>query len=421
MGFLITEMILFLAGAALLGLIIGWALFGGKKEGAPAAAGASTAAVKKAEARVKELEAEREGLSSNLSERDAAIAELAQQLRLAEQNRVEAASKIEQLKSQLGAAQASGGGGGASDAEVARLKRELEEARAASAASAASATPESALVSELKAQVAELRATLESGGQLATPPGGDDEKDATIARLQEENLGLKANYDAAERSLEEQDGAIDQLTHELLKAQQRIAQLESVRVGVGGASAVPAPPEPPPLTAAAAPKKAAPKPVVEEATVAMAVFELPEEAPPAKMPPLPPELPKAPPKKELAAEEDEATRAMPVFDLVDEDDEDEGDQTMVVSKEQLLAKLKPAAGSGGAEGADGEPDDLKQIRGIGPAIEKRLHEQGIVTVAQIASLDDDACEGLAAAIKVSADKIRRDQWVEQARSLQAGS
>ena len=100
---------------------------------------------------------------------------------------------------------------------------------------------------------------------------------------------------------------------------------------------------------------------------------------------------------------------------------DEGDQTMVVSKEQLLAKLKPAAGSGGAEGADGEPDDLKQIRGIGPAIEKRLHEQGIVTVAQIASLDDDACEGLAAAIKVSADKIRRDQWVEQARSLQAGS
>lgn len=421
MGFLITEMILFLAGAALLGLIIGWALFGGKKEGASAAAGASTAAAKKAEARVRELEIEREGLSSNLSERDAAIAELAQQMRLAEQNRVEAASKIEQLKTQLGSLKAdlqqrdallASGGGHASDGELARLRRELEELRDA-------ASPDSALVSELKAQVAELRATLESGEQLAPPAGPDDEKDATIARLTEENLGLKANYDAAERSLEEQDGAIDQLTHELLKAQQRIAQLESARVSAP--SAGPAPPEPPPLKAMT-PKRPPAPPVVEEATIAMAAFEVAEEDLRATMPPLPPEASKAPPQREPKAAAAAAPPTMPLVDPGpaggDDDDDDEDDKTMVVSKEEVVARARPAAKAAAPEGG---PEDLKQIRGIGPAIEKRLYGEGIVTIAQIALLDDAACAELAAAIKVSLDKIRRDEWIEQARSLQASA
>lgn len=63
-----------------------------------------------------------------------------------------------------------------------------------------------------------------------------------------------------------------------------------------------------------------------------------------------------------------------------------------------------------------EKDDLKQLSGVGPAIEKKLHELGVSTFAQIA-------EWGAAEIADFDDKlsfkgrIERDGWVDQAKAI----
>lgn len=64
-----------------------------------------------------------------------------------------------------------------------------------------------------------------------------------------------------------------------------------------------------------------------------------------------------------------------------------------------------------------QTDDLKLISGIGPAIERRLHEAGIYTYDQIAALSPDK---LAACIKgISVKKTTGKEWISQARKLAA--
>ena len=68
----------------------------------------------------------------------------------------------------------------------------------------------------------------------------------------------------------------------------------------------------------------------------------------------------------------------------------------------------------------GDKDDLKQLNGVGPAIEKKLNDLGVTTFAQIA-------EWGAAEIADFDDKlsfkgrIERDGWVDQAKTLAAES
>lgn len=62
------------------------------------------------------------------------------------------------------------------------------------------------------------------------------------------------------------------------------------------------------------------------------------------------------------------------------------------------------------------PDDLKLIIGIGPAMEKKLHSQGIMSFRQLAMLRDEAIDPLDSAIK-ALGRIRRDDWITQAKAL----
>jgi NADH-quinone oxidoreductase subunit E len=69
---------------------------------------------------------------------------------------------------------------------------------------------------------------------------------------------------------------------------------------------------------------------------------------------------------------------------------------------------------------DGGPDDLKQIKGVGPKLEKTLHGMGIFHFDQIAiwgpkeqAWIDDNLEGFKG-------RATRDNWVEQAKTLAAG-
>lgn len=66
-----------------------------------------------------------------------------------------------------------------------------------------------------------------------------------------------------------------------------------------------------------------------------------------------------------------------------------------------------------------EPDDLKQISGVGPKLERLLHRVGIRTFRQLAELDDAAVDRLDSELAEFKGRIRREGWVEQAKVLQA--
>ncbi len=63
-----------------------------------------------------------------------------------------------------------------------------------------------------------------------------------------------------------------------------------------------------------------------------------------------------------------------------------------------------------------QPDDLKLIVGIGPALERKLHGYGILSFRQLATLDGEAIGRLDSTIK-AAGRIQRDDWTGQAKVL----
>jgi predicted flap endonuclease-1-like 5' DNA nuclease len=81
-------------------------------------------------------------------------------------------------------------------------------------------------------------------------------------------------------------------------------------------------------------------------------------------------------------------------------------------KKKSAAKSKAAAAD-----SDQSGDDLKQISGIGPGLEKKLKAGGITTLKQIAALSDADIADLEERIIRFSGRIKREQWVEQARKL----
>lgn len=65
-------------------------------------------------------------------------------------------------------------------------------------------------------------------------------------------------------------------------------------------------------------------------------------------------------------------------------------------------------------------DDLKKISGIGPALEKKLNNQGIITYQQIADLNDGEIERMEQETLGFPGRIGRENWVGQAKELCAG-
>lgn len=63
------------------------------------------------------------------------------------------------------------------------------------------------------------------------------------------------------------------------------------------------------------------------------------------------------------------------------------------------------------------PDDLKLIVGIGPVLERMLHQLGIATYRQIARWSERDIDEFDARLAEFPGRIRRDAWVTQARAL----
>jgi predicted flap endonuclease-1-like 5' DNA nuclease len=65
-------------------------------------------------------------------------------------------------------------------------------------------------------------------------------------------------------------------------------------------------------------------------------------------------------------------------------------------------------------------DDLSLIKGLGPKLRTQLAEMGITSFAQIAAWDDAEIDRVDAQLGRFQGRIRRDNWVEQARLLASG-
>lgn len=68
---------------------------------------------------------------------------------------------------------------------------------------------------------------------------------------------------------------------------------------------------------------------------------------------------------------------------------------------------------------NGDPDDLKEISGIGPVIEEKLNSMGIYHFSQIAAFTDRDIELVNNGIDFPG-RIERDSWLEQAAELAKG-
>ena len=62
-------------------------------------------------------------------------------------------------------------------------------------------------------------------------------------------------------------------------------------------------------------------------------------------------------------------------------------------------------------------DDLQRIRGIGPALEKKLNELGVQSFAQIAAWTDREIDQFEEKLPKVQRSVRRDEWVKQATEL----
>ncbi len=99
---------------------------------------------------------------------------------------------------------------------------------------------------------------------------------------------------------------------------------------------------------------------------------------------------------------------------INEDDSDQPD-TVIDDDEQTV---EADALVNDSEVADDASDDLKQIKGVGPEIEKTLNDLGIYRFNQIAEMSEYDIDRVAQQMKGFRSRIYREDWVGQARSLQ---
>ncbi|MGB3454720.1 MAG: NADH-quinone oxidoreductase subunit NuoE [Litorimonas sp.] len=66
---------------------------------------------------------------------------------------------------------------------------------------------------------------------------------------------------------------------------------------------------------------------------------------------------------------------------------------------------------------DGQPDDLKRIKGIGPKFESDLNDKGVYYFRQIAAWKANDIKSVEAVLERFPGRIKRDEWVKQAKRL----
>ena len=106
----------------------------------------------------------------------------------------------------------------------------------------------------------------------------------------------------------------------------------------------------------------------------------------------------------------------------DEDEDEPGEIEAAGESGDIEAEPDAASAADVTELYDREPgglrDNLRLIKGIGPAIEKTLNELGIFRYHQIAEMTEYDIDRVAQRLKGFSSRIYREDWIGQARDLQ---
>lgn len=81
---------------------------------------------------------------------------------------------------------------------------------------------------------------------------------------------------------------------------------------------------------------------------------------------------------------------------------------------------EPVKTAAGVPAAGGAPDDLRQIKGIGPKANTLLNQMGVTRFDQIAAWSEEDVARIDANMGTFKGRIARDNWVEQAGFLASG-
>lgn len=167
----------------------------------------------------------------------------------------------------------------------------------------------------------------------------------------------------------------------------------------------PAAPDPKPTATAAADKAtAAQEPRVRPSTPLKGQAELAQRKGDWKYEGGGSQAAKAPPAKSAPAKSAATEDATPDYD---------GDGKLEGTGEGTKPKTLTQAREGG-------PDNLKEIKGVGPKLEKLLHSMGFFHFDQIANWTPDEEAWVNANLAGFKGRVSRDEWVKQAKILAAG-
>ena len=225
---------------------------------------------------------------------------------------------------------------------------------------------------------------------------GLKEKDDKIFNLSRELNSWQARVPPLVEKFQERDQQAKELEAELAKAQERIASFEEMArtnqtriepVDAGSLDSLDASNEP--HTDTIAPTMSDIQDQIDNETGERAIVEGPDAA-------------QQPPESDDAGDELIAADA-----FVEE--EDKGEVALESQTRQILDE---------ETGTGGDKDDLKQIKGVGPAIEKTLNELGIYSFNQIAEMSEYEIDRVAQRLKGFRSRIYRQDWIGQARDLQ---
>ena len=114
-----------------------------------------------------------------------------------------------------------------------------------------------------------------------------------------------------------------------------------------------------------------------------------------------------------------ASNVTELQDQIEEIDEtEEVSEALTEFEEEVQAAIDDHAIVNNVSLDDDEKDDLKMIKGVGPAIEKTLNDLGICRFNQIAEMSEYDIDRVAQQLKGFRSRIYREDWIGQARELQ---
>ena len=123
------------------------------------------------------------------------------------------------------------------------------------------------------------------------------------------------------------------------------------------------------------------------------------------------------------AADDKEEPVVAVDEWLDDDGEDDAQDDDVIRETAIndgdANGILGKDSSDNGDGTDENQDDLKQIKGIGPSIEKTLNGLGVYRFHQIAEMSEFEIDRVARELRGFRSRIYREDWIGQARELDA--